>query len=232
MSATVTYVDRLDLAFSSSASWAFSTQRRAEIDAHFEQAKRKQPLWNGRVLMMHQSGISGSVFHGALLESDFASLLAWRDWGFPDRAIRNCFAQAALRGSDGGFVMGVMSAHTANAGQVYFPSGTPDPSDIIGDRVDLDASVARELLEETGLIAADFTLDPGWFVVQREPAVAMMKIMQASEPAEALRGRIRAWLETQKEPELADIVIVHGPDDLDPRARDYAVAFLRHIWRA
>ncbi len=45
------------------------------------------------------------------------------------------------------FLLAVMGQHTLNAGQVYFPCGTPDPIDVVGDRVDLDASVQTEVLE-------------------------------------------------------------------------------------
>src|SRR5262245_33615275 len=134
---TIVPVERLELAFAPRP-WPFAQQRRAEIDAHFESLQRANPaLWNGRVLMLHEHAIAGAVFRGAYLETDYASLLAWRHLEPPDTEVKNCFAMGALRGSDGAFVLGVMGAHTADAGRIYFPAGLPDLDDIDGERVDL-----------------------------------------------------------------------------------------------
>src|SRR5882724_3240194 len=134
---TVIRVERLALAFAPQP-WRFASDRRAEIDAHFADRQREKPgLWNGRVLLLHRHRLEGPVFGGAFLETDFASFLAWRDWGFPDAGVTNCFAMGALRGSDGGYLLGLMAPHTATAGKVYFPAGTPDPDDIAGGTVDL-----------------------------------------------------------------------------------------------
>ncbi len=228
---SVTYVDKVDLTFAEHR-WPFSEDRRADILRHFEQARSSRPsLWNGRLLLMHEFEFSDRGFRGAYFETGFAELLAWRDWGFPDLGIRNCYAQAALRGSDGGFVLGVMAEHTANAGQAYFPSGTPDRSDIVGYTVDLEASVARELREETGLEAGAFDIDPGWYAVHQPPRIAMMKVMQARETASAVQERILRFLATQTDPELCEILIARGPHDIDARVQPYAAAFLRHVWR-
>ncbi len=132
-------------------------QRRDEIDAYFAELRRGKPaLWNGQVLLLHEHALTGDVLRGSFLATDYASFLAWRDWDFPDPAMRNCFAMAALRAADGAFLLGVMGSHTANAGRVYFPGGTPDLDDVVEGRVDLDGSVRRELAEETGLDVAEF----------------------------------------------------------------------------
>src|SRR4030095_3313051 len=99
----------------------------------------------GRVLLLRRGTIENRVLSGAYLETDFASFIAWRDWGFPDTSVRNCFPRAALRSADGAFLLGQMGVHTATAGQIYFAAGTPDPSDIVGDTVDLEGGVMREL---------------------------------------------------------------------------------------
>ena len=142
------------------------------------------------MLLLHEHAIVDRVMTGSYFETDFASFLAWRDWGFTDQSVRNAFPQAALKAADGAFLLGVMGAHTANAGHIYFPSGTPDPADVDGDRVDIGASLTRELREETGLDAGDFTVDPGWTAVFDGPRIALFRIVRSAEPAAVFRERI------------------------------------------
>jgi len=223
-------IDRLDLAFAPQR-WDFAHARRAEIDAYFAKRQREKPaLWNGRVLLLHRYHIINSVFAGAFLETDFASFVAWRDWGFPQEGVTNCFSMAALRASDGAYLLGAMGTHTAGAGKVYFPAGTPDPDDVADGAVDLAGSVVRELAEETGLTLADVTVEPGWYTVLSGPRVAHMKIVQAHQPADKLRARIRAHLEREPEPELCDVVIVRTAADFDHRMPPFVTAFLEHVW--
>ena len=98
-------INRLSLAYAP-LPWPFAAQRRAEIDAHFERARRERPgLWNGQVLVMHRHRLDRNVLEGAFLATDFASFMTWRDWGFPEAGVTNCFSMGALRGSDGGWIM-------------------------------------------------------------------------------------------------------------------------------
>ena len=143
--------ERFDLRFAPRP-WPFADANRAAIDAHFAAKQKANPaLWNGRVLLAHEYGVADGVCRGAFLETDFASFNAWRDWGRPPAGIVNCFAAAVLRSADGAYLLGVMGAHTANAGQIYFPCGTPEPGDVVDGRVDLEHSARHELKDETGL---------------------------------------------------------------------------------
>jgi 8-oxo-dGTP pyrophosphatase MutT (NUDIX family) len=226
----VVRIERAELRFAPRP-WPFAQARRAEIDAHFAGLRRDKPdLWNGRVLLLHEFAIQHAVLRGAYLETDFASFIAWRDWGWPDAAMRNCFGQAALRGADGAFLLGVMGGHTMNAGRIYFPSGTPDPSDVVGTTVDLAGSVLRELAEETGLSAADVAAEAGWHAVLAGARLAMLKMVRAPVPAAQLRARILDHLAAEAQAELADIRIVRGPADLDPMMPAFIVDFLAHVW--
>jgi 8-oxo-dGTP pyrophosphatase MutT (NUDIX family) len=227
----ITPVADLDLSYSPKP-WTFADERRAEIAAHFAAQQRRIPaLWNGKVLLMHEHAFAGGALRGSYLETDFASFLAWRDWGFPDKDIRNGFALAALQGADGAFLLGVMSPQTSNAGKMYFPGGTPEPADIVAGKVDLACSVMRELAEETGLTAADVAFSAGWHAVLDGARVAMMKTMHGRESAADLRARILQYLAREAAPELSDIRIVRGPEDLDPMMPDYMIAFLKYFWR-
>jgi 8-oxo-dGTP pyrophosphatase MutT (NUDIX family) len=217
---------RLDLRFEP-APWLFADQRRAEIDAHVAKLRIEKPeMWNGRVLLLRRGEIGGGVLRGAYSEVDFASFIAWRDWDFPDKTICNCFSMAALRSSDGAFLLGVMGRHTATAGQIYFPAGTPDPNDVDGDTVDLERGVIRELIEETGLGVGDFTAEQGWSATPLGQRLALMKIVQARDSATTLHERIRAFLASQEQPELSDIHMVRGVDDLRPTMPPYVATFL------
>src|SRR5665213_3308908 len=148
-------IDRLDLSFTPKP-WAFAQERRADIDAFFAELQRENPaLWNGRVLLLHGQVLAEGVLRGSYLETDYASFAAWRRWGKAE-GIHDCFGAAAVMSSDGAFLLGRMAPHTFNDGKIYFPSGTPDPGDIIEGKVDLEFSLRRELKEETGLDAAEF----------------------------------------------------------------------------
>jgi 8-oxo-dGTP pyrophosphatase MutT (NUDIX family) len=207
--------------------WPFAEERRAEITAHFAEKQRERPkLWNGRVLLGRDAVFTGSHLSATYFETDFASFLAWRDWGFPDKAVFNGFGMGALRASDGAFVMGEMAAHTANEGRIYFPSGTPDLDDVIDGALDIAGSVVRELGEETGLTAADYWIEPDWHCVVTGPTLAMLQVVNLHLPGDEARARIEANLARETEPELSAIHIVRGLSDLTPAMPRFVTAFV------
>jgi 8-oxo-dGTP pyrophosphatase MutT (NUDIX family) len=232
MSLPVIALDRLEIAFEP-CDWPFARQRRAEIDAHFAERRKSKPkMWNGRIVLTRADyRIAGRALTGTCFEADFASLLAWRDWDFPEAGAVNCFAMGALRGADGAFLLGVMGAHTANADRIYFPAGTPEPDDVVDGRLDLAGSVAREVAEETGLTAADYAA-AGWHAVVAGPRLALMRLLAADASARELREKVRAHLAQDAHPELADIRIVRGAEDFDPRMPPFVTAYLEHCFRA
>ena len=213
-SSTIHRVTTLDLAVSPVV-WPFAEQQRA-----------RPKIFNGRVLLGRDPVFTGGHLAATYFETDFASFLAWRDWGFPDPDVFNGFGMGALRASDGAFVMGEMSHHTANAGRIYFPSGTPDLDDVRDGTLDIPGSVAREIEEETGLLPVDYAAEAEWHCVVTGRSIAMMQILNLDMPGDAVRARIEANLADQDEPELSAIHLVRSMDDLTPTMPRFVTAFV------
>jgi hypothetical protein len=227
MENSITITDTLDLELSD-WTWSIAEENRAAIEKYFTTLRVAKPsLWNGRVLLLHACSISGRTFRGSLFETDFASLLAWRDGVVSDPTVRNCFAMAAIRSADGAFLLGVMGAHTANAGKIYFPAGVTDLQSVAGSKVDLDSGMWREVTEETGLIRDDLSAEPLWQTVMSGQRIAHIKVLHSREKADALRELIRDNISKQRDPELADIYVVRTEADLCSLIPPYVVAFLR-----
>jgi len=227
-------VDALDFKLAPGV-WDFAQERAAEIDAHWALRLAEQPrLFNGRVLMLGPHAIEtragARVLTGTFLETDFKNFLAWREFGSPTANACNGFSMAALRGADGAFILGEMAAHTASAGAVYFPAGTPDRSDVFGDTVDLDASVRRELFEETGLRAAAAEVAPGWIVVRDPGRVACMKPIRLSGAAAEVCAEIEATLAAEARPEFSRMHIVRGPADFTGAMPEFVRAYMTHMF--
>src|SRR5690606_25362682 len=123
------------------------------------------------------------------------------------------FGSALIISNDGAFLYGVMGGTTANAGRVYPPGGSLEPSDVDAEgRVGLLASIDRELEEETGLTAGEAELGP--LLVTFEGArISVGRVFRFEEPAVSLADRIRANLEQQEHRELDDVVIVRSAAD-------------------
>lgn len=207
--------------------WPYAELNRAAIDAAWAAWTEENPsLFNGTVLLIQSHGIAGGVVTARYRPVPFADFLHYMRHGAPDGVTRNGFALAGLVGSDGTLVMGVMGAHTANAGKIYFPGGTPDLNDVVDGRVDLAGSVARELEEETGLTPAELRFDPGFWLYEDEKRLAFVKIVRSPLTGTALRDTIRQRLAAQPEPELADIHLVRTVADLVPdRMPAFQLAF-------
>jgi 8-oxo-dGTP pyrophosphatase MutT (NUDIX family) len=212
--------------------WPFAVQRRAEIDAHFAIKQREKPIWNGRVLLGRDPVFTGDRFSASYFEADFASFLAWRDWGFPDREVFNGFGMGALRCRDGAFILGEMGQHTSNAGRIYFPSGTPDLDDISDGAVDIAGSVAREVEEETGLTTTDYRAGAHWDCVVSGAAIAMIRMLNVDLTGEEQRAKIEANLARQIQPELSAIHLVRQSSDFTAAMPRFVTAFIERQFGA
>ncbi|MBL8589500.1 MAG: NUDIX hydrolase [Methylobacteriaceae bacterium] len=208
--------------------WRWADAERAALDARWRAMARDNPaMFDGRVLLAHRWRFAGERFEAEFFETGFSRFIGWRDMGCPDPAVANCFAMAALRGADGAFLLGEMAAGTANTGKIYFPAGTPDRGDVVGESVDLAASALRELCEETGLTEADVEVEDRWCVLRHGQRLACLRPMACRAPADAVAATIHAALERQSERELARMHVVRRTADIDARRMPpFIVAYL------
>src|SRR4029077_10935031 len=207
--------------------WDFAHARADDIARHFAARQREWPaLLNGRRLLLHRLTVENGVLRGFSFETDYASFLAWRDWGCPDPGVFNVFAAAALQAADGAYLVGRMAPFTSIAGQWLFPCGTPDPEDISAGMLDLAGSARRELFEETGLDIGALQAQPGWTLVRDNGFVGLLKRVTANESAEDLRARIARYLAGEAQPEFSELRILRGITDIDPDMPRFLRAYL------
>jgi 8-oxo-dGTP pyrophosphatase MutT (NUDIX family) len=226
-------VDRLECRFVDHH-WGFAEERSAMIERHWEKRWRANPaLYDGLVLLA--CGVSRAISEDgarilrmSFFKTRFSRFLVWRDLGWPDKSIYNCFSMPAVCARDGAYLLGEMGPRHSFAGQLYFPCGTPDPSDIVaGGRVDLAGSLVRELAEETGLDAAGARAAANWTVVFDRQNVACIKRLDFDAPSQALAAKVRAFLASESAPELADAHMISSSAALsDARLPAFMVAYL------
>lgn len=212
--------------------WPWAEANRAAIAAHWQRLVAEKPaLYNGVVLMAERPRIEDGIYRSIYFPVEYASLIAWRDFGWPDPSVSNGFAMAALRGADGAFIAGIMGAHTANARAIYFAAGTPDLDDVRPDgSLDLAGSVLRELGEETGVRPGEVEVRPEWTAIVEPARVALMREVISPLPAADLAARIEAFLAREIEPELSGVHVIRTAADILPgRMPDFMVTYLRSV---
>lgn len=196
--------------------WAFAEERAEAIKAHWRRRQEQSPgLFDGRVLMMLPPTIADEVLHAELLATDFKAYLFWRESGFPAAGIYDGFGSALIRSVEGHVLLGRQRGGNINSGLAYLPGGFIDERDVHGDgSIDIAASIARELREETGLDAGEFNRVSGYFITRFRSQISIAQEYCSPLAADALRRKILNAIAEQAEPELDDIVTVTNEADL------------------
>lgn len=230
----IEHVDRLDCTVEPWR-WAWADENAELIDARWDAAVALKPrMFNGPILLAHEAKVEQRggerVFAARFFVTGYKNLYVSQQLGFPDQSAANCFAMAALRSSDGAFLLGEMGPHTANAGQIYSPAGTPDLDDVVDNTLDLPGSVLREMEEETGLSPSDVRVAPGSIVIFRGAQIACMSICELNMDAATANARISQWLATQDQPELSRMHIIRSTAELKAdRMPAFMAIFLEYM---
>jgi len=203
--------------------WRFAREQSALINAHWaKELARKPRLFNGKVLLCHTARLveetGKTIFQAAFFATDYKSFLAHKDFTEHTDPVTNCFAMAALRGSDGANLLGEMAAHTAKAGQINFPAGAPDFDEVTQSRVDLQGSIGRELFEETGLAMSEVSAEQGFVLVRQDHQIACLQILTLPHPAPLICAQINESLAADSSNELCRMHVVKGRSDIRPES--------------
>lgn len=214
--------------------WSFAVRHADEIAAYWERRRSDSPkLYDGVLHLLRRCAFEHNVFTATFLRTDFKSFLYWRALGYPVAGVRDGFGSAVIRSAEGHVLLGRQTAGNINEGLVYPPGGFIDERDACDGVVDIDAGTARELREETGINPDDFTRAPGYLVTTSGPHVSIAVEWRSALPSDALRAHILDCVRQQPEPELADVIIVRSPRDIDAHTMPgYATVLLSALLAA
>lgn len=229
--AAVNRIDSCTLRASTSQ-WPFARDQASQIDAAWHDAQQRNPnYFNGTVYLVDRMSLASGALDAALLRSDFKSYLHWRQLGFPQTGVRDGFGSALIRAADGAFLLGRQRAGNVNAGLTYLPGGFIDGRDVAVDgTIDIAASIARELEEETGLAPPDVTAMPGFLVTEVGAHLSIARTFQSSLESGALKARIEAHLAGDAQSELESMIVIGRGSDLEGLPMpEYARVLLQHV---
>jgi hypothetical protein len=213
--------------------WRFATENAMEIDALWTRRSAENPrLFNGAIHLLEDGRLGTSGYEGRLVRTDFKSYLSWREAGFPETGVRDAFGSALIRSAEGHIVLGRQRHGYINAGLAYLPGGFIDGRDVGTDGVvDIDASITRELGEETGLsVGAHLVSEDGYLMTFAGPLVSIARRHRSPLGSDALCRLIGDHIAADPEAELAAAVVVRQRSDLLGLAMpSYAQVLLDHL---
>ncbi len=211
--------------------WEFSTRHATAIAAHWAARKAASPaLFDGVIHILARWTLVSGAFAGTFLRTDFKSFIYWRDHGYPDPSPRDCFGSALLRSCEGHVLLGRQRAGNINAGLAYPPGGFIDARDVGEDgAIDIDASIGREVREETGLGAAEIEQVPGYRVAFAGSLVSVAVEYRSRMGAHALREHVLRHVAHDPDAELIDALVVRTMADVEADTPEYAKLLLGSV---
>jgi 8-oxo-dGTP pyrophosphatase MutT (NUDIX family) len=216
--------------------WPFAEHHSEAIEAHWQERLSETPsFFNGVVHLLTAYSVSpDGLLSARFVRSDFKSFLYWRETGWPDMTVMDAFGSALIFSAEGHVLLGRQSAGNLNSGLLYPPGGFIDARDVGPDGlIDLEASVAREITEETGLAAPAIERHGGYLIALAGPVLSIGVRYRSPLNDGELVETARAYIAADAESELADFAMAprdgHGRELAMP---DYARALLDYLSHA
>lgn len=200
------------------ASWAYAEAHRSQIEECWQRAKQASPhFFNGTIHLVRKISLNGSHLDMRLLATEFKAFVYWREQGFPAAGVLDAFGSALIRARGGEIILGRQVAGNINGGLAYTPSGFIDDRDVAGDgTIDISASIAREVAEETGLsVGRELTAEPGFYLTRLGAQLSIARPLRSELTADDIVERVRAHISADANPELSDVVVVSSHRDIE-----------------
>ncbi|QND53588.1 NUDIX hydrolase [Phyllobacterium sp. 628] len=193
----------------------YDVQHRAEIAANWARESAANPsLFDGSFFMAVQADIADDVFQAIYKRTTFATMMHWKRNTSTDKPW-HIFSVGVIVSSDNKLIAGQMGQTTSVAGRVYFPAGSFDQNDLVGDRLDFDGNAVREVAEETGLdLIQASRRDEMAYLVTANRSIAVFRRYYFSQTADELLASIRATIASQADPELDDVRAVAAAGEM------------------
>lgn len=214
--ARVRWMSSADLAVKD-CPWPYANNHHEAIDAHWKIAVAANPaFFNGTIHVVRTLEAAREHVTAVFFPTEFKNFLYWRDEGFPAEAdVRDGFGSALIRSAEGHIVLGRQRPGNINEGLAYLPGGFIDPRDVGRDgRIDVYGSIERELSEETGLGGDVLQRQSRFLLVEAGAHVAFAVPFASTLTSRELTARIAAHIVRETQPELAEAVVLKGPEDL------------------
>lgn len=175
-------------------------------------------LYNGRTVLAASWSLEGGTFSAVCHEVGYATLLHWLATPVSEGGIEalHFYAAPAIISADGMAIMGRMAGHTANAGRVYFPSGSLEKQDFRDGLADLPGNMQREVLEETGLDLNEAEAGEGYQLWQGRGVAALIRSYRFREDAVTLHGRMTDFCRSERSDGELEDILVFKPGQSDP----------------
>lgn len=217
----------------SAGTWAFAERRKAEIADHWAMRCRETPgFFNGPVHLLSTFSIdSQGLLSARFVRSDFASFLYWRETGWQDDTVMDCFGSALIFSAEGSLLLGQQRRGNLNSGLLYPPSGFIDPCDITPDgHIDIDASALREVGEETGLDGALLAPLGGYTLTMAGPVLSIGVPVRCPLADADLAAHVAGHIGADPASELLRAVLVRPGEALSGHPMpEYTRALLDHL---
>jgi 8-oxo-dGTP pyrophosphatase MutT (NUDIX family) len=207
-------------------------EAKGRIDDEWQRRLTANPrLFDGDVVLATRLEIGGGRLSGVCRPIRYAGLLHFLGLAEEEAVATgysHIYCWAAAVSGDGRAIMGRMAAHTANAGRIFFPSGSLEAADFPEGVADIDGNMARELREETGLLLSSAVPDPHYLLARSARTAALMRIYRFRQSAAELVQASRDFIAAGKDDEL-DAIFAFAPGEthaaMSPPARSFMAQF-------